>query len=504
MSEPTSAYTLRDLLRRVAIAAKVAYYGTAGSSRATIPVDEYNFDTCLRCVNGGIKSFIANAPQPSGWRWMNHIAEITFGIVETTGTVDNGSSTCLADSSLRTTYATNDLINNYYIYDLTQEIYAKVTDYELRNGTAVCTDGTDKILVTSEAHGLVTGDVVTIAGTSSYDGSHAITYVSDDTFTFVDTYDAEETGTWTQTQVTVAAWLDYNDNPSSLTPAADDSYSITDVKTVHGDKTRYYLPDDFHGEITGPITYAADTGRGHIEWRHEGELRKRREISKNTGYPMIAAIRRSPARRKWELIVSPSPTATDTVVFPYKTGFDDLQAVIGITTASAADSVTIDGLKDEYPNDYFNGWYAYCVAGTGRNSYAKITDFTSVDGKLTVTKWLALDGVTTGTTPHATAAYMFICDNYKHPAGIQFDNAVLSACLACAEFEFEEVSSPIPGLSNNEKFYKIDLPAARLQDARSAPKRLGPMMPASGRPGPTRTWKNPVRGYYTDGVFYAL
>jgi len=426
MSEPTSAYTLQDMIRRVAIAAEIAYHGSAGSSRATIPVDEFNFDACLRCVNDGIKAFMSQAPQPSGWRWMNHIAEITFGIVETTGTVDAGDATSLTDDALSSTYDADDDVNGYYIYDKTQEIYALITDYTTVDG-----------------------------------------------------------------KVTVAEWLDYNDNASSLTPAASDSYSITDVKTVHGDKSRYYLPDDFSGEISGEITYAAGTGVGRIQWRSEGEVRKTREISKNTGYPCLAAVRRSPARRKWELFVSPSPTATDTILFPYKTNFNDLQAIVGVSTASGDTSVTIGAIANEYPVNYFKGWYAYVAAGTGRNSYAKITA-SAADGELTVADWLSSDGSAAGTNPGATGAYVMVCDNYKHPAGPQFDEVIMSAVLAKAEMEFERVSSPIPGLSHNEKFYKVDLPAAHQQDARSAPKRLGQMMPSSGRSGPSRNWIPPT------------
>ena len=132
------------------------------------------------------------------------------------------------------------------------------------------------------------------------------------------------------------------------------------------------------------------------------------------------------------------------------------------------------------------------MAGTGRNSYAKVTDYVGATGAFTVADWLSMDGTAAGTNPHATAAYIFVCDGYKHPAGIQFDEAIMSAILAKAEMEFDDISSPIPGLSHNEKFYKLDLPAAHAQDARSAPKRLGQMMGGSGRPGPTRTWTNPT------------
>lgn len=421
MAEPSSAYNLQDLLLRVAIAAKVAYYGSTGASKATIPIDEYNFDTCLRCVNDGIKMFKAHAPE-EGWRWMNREQEVTFGIVETTGECDSaGSSTTLVDSDLEDTYDTDDEINGYYVYDLTQEIYAVVTSYTASGGT-----------------------------------------------------------------VTVAAWLDYEGEVSTLTPADEDEYSITDVKTVHGDKSRYYLNDDFQGDYSGEITYAKGSNRGHIiSWVGEGRIRQDREVSVNTGRPARATVRPSPVRRKWELFIDPSPTAADTVVFPYRVGFDDLQGVIGVSTTSGDTSVTIGGLANLYPINYFKGWYAYCVAGTGIGSYAKITA-SSVAGALTVADWLSLDGTAGGTNPATTAAYMFITDNKKHPAGAQFDDAILSACLACAELEFEgdDLSGRV------EKFLNLDLPEAHRIDRRSAPKRLGPILPGTQRHGRERDFNS--------------
>lgn len=53
------------------------------------------------------------------------------------------------------------------------------------------------VLVTDTAHGLTTGDVVTITGTTSYNGTFAITKVSDDTFYITDTWVANDaTGNW--------------------------------------------------------------------------------------------------------------------------------------------------------------------------------------------------------------------------------------------------------------------------------------------------------------------
>lgn len=422
MSAPAiaSEYTIRDLILRIAKAAGIAYYGSAGTSKAIIPVDDHDFNRCLDVINDGIKAFISNAPS-TGWRWRNRIAEITFGTVETTGTVDSGSATTLVDNALHTAYDADDDINGYYVYDITKKIYALVTDYTTLTGT-----------------------------------------------------------------VTVAAWLDYEDNTSSLTPAVGDSYSITDVKTVAGDLARYWLPDDFQGEVAGEIQYAKDSGVGHlIGWAHESEIRFQREVAVSDGYPMQAAVRPSPARRRWELFVDPAPNAAKKVEFPYRVGFNTIQALVGLSTASGATSVTIGGLAALYPDDYFNGWYMYVVAGTGEGSYAKITDYTGSTGVFTCAKWLALDGVATGTTPSATAAYIYVTDNYKHPAGSQFDEAILSACLAKAELEFEDIK-----MGYNEKFYKIDLPAAQAINARSAPRKLGQMVSGSGRRTNERTWND--------------
>lgn len=422
MSAPTSEYTIRDLIRRVAKAAGIAYYGSAGTGHATIPVDDHDFSQCLDVVNDGIKMFMANAPK-NGWRWRNRIAQITFGTVETTGTVDSGGATTLVDATLSSTYDADDDVNGYYVYDITQKIYALITDYTTATGT-----------------------------------------------------------------VTVAAWLDYEDRASSLTPAAGDSFSITDVKTVAGDLARYWLPDDFQGEVAGDIHYAKDSGIGHlIEWAHESEIRFQREVAVTDSYPMQAAVRPSPARRRWELFVDPAPNAAKTVEFPYRVGFNSCLAVSGTAfNGSTTALVTTDAhVWKVYPDDYFNGWTIEIVSGTGRKSYAVITDFDSDDGSsavFTVAKWLAADGSSTGASPALNSVY-FVTDNYKHPAGPQFDEAVLSACLAKAELEFEDIK-----MGYNEKFYKVDLPMAHLIDARSAPRKLGQMRSGSGRQVNERIW----------------
>lgn len=477
MAEPTSILSYYDLILRAAELAGVAYFGSDGQQRAMIPIDDANtFDKCKRIVNDGIRMFIAGAPQ-LGWRWKNRIQSVTFGSVETTGECDSdGDSTSLIDSDLQAVYDTDDEINGYYVYDITQNIYAVITAY---------TAGTD----------------------------------------------ASPTG-----DITVAAWLDYDDVASSLTPADEDEYAITDVKTVAGDKARYWLDQDF-GRVAGEITWAKDSNRGHdISWSHETEIRNRREVSVSTGYPQVAAVRRYRNRRRWELIVDPSPVATDTVEFPYELGFDELRMEGSISNYGGTTYIVDDDRWE--PSDYFNGWIVTLLDGTGRGSYAVVTDYDSTDGSITkfedgtdtgvttkvtsthtlsngdvvtisgttsyngtfvisgvisttsfeittavvaddatgvwkqrqieVTEWLKSDGNATGISPGTSTAYMIEPAYNKHPAGLLFDDAILSACKAQIEMQYEDMQGGYV-----QKFYDKDLPDAWAADGRTAPRKLG-------------------------------
>ena len=412
MSESTSNFSLYDLILRVALAAGVAYYGSDGSERAMIPNDSHDFEKCLRVVNDGIKTFIADAPE-NGWRWMNRMMRVTLATVETTGTVDSGSTTTLVDDALSSTYDADDDVNGYYVYDKTKEIYAVITDYATATGT-----------------------------------------------------------------VTVAEWLDYDGNPSSSTPASGDSYSITNLQTAEGDKARYPLSQDFMGDTAGKITYEKDSNRGHIvSWVHENFIRTLREVVVHDSHPTRAAVR--PWRdRRWELIVDPSPTQADVLVFPYRVGFDSLQMISDIASGGSDTTLVDSGLANLYPDDYFNGWYAYIISGTGKTSYAKVTDYTSSSGTFTVADWLFANGTAGGVNPAANSVYYVEPVANKHPAGMQFDSIVMSAILAQAETEFEGLQLDY---SPMQKYLEKDLPAAHRIDARSAPRRLGKMLPGSGR-----------------------
>jgi len=262
----------------------------------------------------------------------------------------------------------------------------------------------------------------------------------------------------------------------STTPDTTTEYRICpSTSVVDSDPARYQLADDFQGEVAGEITYEADSGRGTcLDWVSEAEIRRCREVDILTGYPNKAAVRPYSGRR-WEILFDPEPTAADTVTFRYKAGFAAMQAKGGEASAGDATSLTDSSIANLYPDDYFNDWTIYIIGGTGRNSYATVTDYTGATGAFTVADWLSCDGSAGGTDPDATSEY-FVTDGTTHPAGMQFDEAILGACLAKAELGFEDLQV---GYMN--KFLELDLKNAWMLDARSAPKKLGCMLPGTQR-----------------------
>ena len=411
MAEPTSAYSVYDLILLVAKVAKIAYFGSDAQQEAMVPVNFHDFDRCLKIVNNGVKRFIHDAPA-DGWKWQEQLARITFGIVETTGTVDSGDSTSLVDDALESTYDTDDELIGYYVYDTTKEIQAVITAYTASGG-----------------------------------------------------------------DITVGAWLDYFGNTVSATtvPAVGDSYSITDVKTVEGDKSRYFLPDNF-GEIAGEIEYQRQSNVGHISWTSETEIRQSYAVSTSLGNPVVAAIR-SFRRRLWELITFPSPTAVKTVEFPYRIGFDGLKALSGTASGGSGTTLVDSSIANVYPDDYFKGQFITTQDGTGKNGYGVITGSTGADGTFTVADWLSASDETTAaaTDPAASTSY-FVTDRVRHPVGQMFDVAVRSAIMAEAAEEFGPLEYNAIG-----KYLEVDLPRAHALDARMRPRKTGFMKSGSAR-----------------------
>lgn len=93
-----------------------------------------------------------------------------------------------------------------------------------------------KVTVTDVAHGLTTGDLITIVGSTDYDGKYAITWLSADTFEITATWVATNTGTWIEGDyLTVTAAgvyaLDWNVSADGVS-ATNENYHGELVKNV--------------------------------------------------------------------------------------------------------------------------------------------------------------------------------------------------------------------------------------------------------------------------------
>lgn len=255
------------------------------------------------------------------------------------------------------------------------------------------------------------------------------------------------------------------------TPDTTSQYRICrSTQVIGSDPARYLLAQDFQGEYTGEITFKADSNACGIEWTSETEIRRLREYNVQSGdAPFLAAVLPNSTQRRWELIVDPEPASEYTIVFPYKASFDALTLIAGTATGGGATSLTDTAIIGLYPNDHFNGQTIRIISGTGKTSYAVVTDYVGSTGVFTVADWLYANGSAGGTDPTAGSIYMVDAGGV-HPAGMQFDFAIRSACLAATEEEFTDVKR-----GYTEKYLNVDLPAAWTIDGRSAPKKLGVM-----------------------------
>jgi hypothetical protein len=236
------------------------------------------------------------------------------------------------------------------------------------------------------------------------------------------------------------------------------------VDNIDNDPARYMLPSHFGGTVDGPVRYAANTTTGAwIEWADEAFIRSRRTPVVNTGYPLFAAILPYEpsssvltSSRRWEIIVDPQPVAAHAITFPYTLHFDDMRIEAG-EADSGSFTTLVDSSRTE-ADDFFNGWVMRIVDGTGKGQVATITDFS--DGTFTFA------AVTTAID--STSVYVIEPAGNLHPAGRQFDDAVLWACKAAAETQFESV------MGNHMQYYRqVALPNAHAIDARSGPRKLG-------------------------------
>lgn len=297
-TNPTGAMTFQDLIIETAIKLGVAFYGTDGDEEAQVPTNAHDLSMCKLIVNSAIRMFLANAP-PNGWRCQHPVASLTLWasvaleaaataawVTSTAYTVgdkvtDSGESYVCLVAHTSGTFAT-DLAAAYW-----RETYDCTGVYEPSTDTTLITASGAVFYDSMELKSIVVTDVDTLT---------IATYVS-------------------TTAVRVAG--DHNWTGSK-------TFSITS----DGD---YTLPRTFGGEVSGEITYAADTSPTvTIAWRHESVIRHLREVTTSeTGYSYLAATRKmDDDGDRWELLTWPVPNSTYVVEFPYELYFNKL---VGLT-----------------------------------------------------------------------------------------------------------------------------------------------------------------------------
>jgi hypothetical protein len=192
--------------------------------------------------------------------------------------------------------------------------------------------------------------------------------------------------------------------------------------------------------------------------------------------------------RRYEIQFDPKPSVDDTFLFPYSLYFDKVRLEAGVATGGAETSMTNSDLANLYPDDYYNGWVLKIIDGTGKNSYAPVTDYTGSTGAFDVADWLAIDGSAGGKDPAADSVYILQPAANMTPVPMRFDDMVEGACLAKAEMLVDDLA----GRGFVREWKETHKPDAFKEDQRSAPRTLGSMNKSGDgrRTMRDRTWKN--------------
>lgn len=145
--------------------------------------------------------------------------------------------------------------NNFYITDTwvaddatgTFSIYNN-TNYGLIGSITAVANYTGVVAgtvsITSMNHGLVTGNVVTISGTTDYNSTYVITKIDVDTFYITATWTSTQTGTFIKSHIAVEALYE---NPELIIPTETNANSTAGI--VYNDDMEFPITDDLIQDI---------------------------------------------------------------------------------------------------------------------------------------------------------------------------------------------------------------------------------------------------------------
>jgi hypothetical protein len=347
--------------------------------------------------------------------------------------------------------------------------------------------------------GTTSGTTTTLVNTPIV-GQYADDYFNTFTLWITDGTGKDQTAVVTDYDGTTGTFYFTGGLSGGATPNTTTKWSISlSTQCVHGESSRYLMPAGFGGAADGRIAYARNTRHSTIiRWVDESDIRQRRSVVELLGYPLWAAIRplgggsgQPAGRRQWELIVNPRPVKADVLEFPYTVYFDRLDFTTGRATSGS--STTLADTTRTEADDYFNGWTIHVMSGTGKRSYGVVTDYDGSSGEFAVADWVGGSA-----DPDTDSIYYVEPVDNTHPAGIQHDRAILSACLARAEVEVDACKDQ----GYMTMYYQHDLLQSKLIDQKAAPRTLGRLSFGTHLERRTqwRTWKDVTTSH--DEMFY--
>tara|TARA_R110000824_G_scaffold41059_2_gene122517 strand:+ start:783 stop:1412 length:630 start_codon:yes stop_codon:yes gene_type:complete len=117
----------------------------------------------------------------------------------------------------------------------TKEAYDTWQGNGTLSGNITATSTSSTVVITSAAHGLVTGDRVTISGTTTYDGNRTVTLVTVDSFSITDSNSTDNEGavsgvTWVSLFVKNGLRLTYHSKYETVTT----NHLDAEISTTHG------------------------------------------------------------------------------------------------------------------------------------------------------------------------------------------------------------------------------------------------------------------------------
>jgi hypothetical protein len=346
VTEPNAALTYGDLILTTAEQLGVAYFGSAGTGVAQVPLDAYELDRVKRFVQDGLRMFMADAP-PNGWRWQTPLAQVTLwpemGIAMPPASAGPTVSAVFGGGVTTVTATTP-----YFDASMVGAVLS-VRDTGLFTIASVLSDlqvtlTGNKVWQNSHTF-LVASTTGQPTMTIAYGGSNVSTITASAGSTFYQSSEGK-----------LIYALDMTSPATIRTYLTDTTVQITDtggaLATAWGATARvfnlssqgvYALPQTFGGETRGEITYLAGSNRGvPINWTHELEIRRLRENWNSvSGNPYYAAVRLSPQFRRWELMIYPNTGGIYVVEFPYIIYFDKIVNLTDVHPAGFAHDETV-------------------------------------------------------------------------------------------------------------------------------------------------------------------